>query len=75
MYYCHRVATQLQLNISYHIHLGYYLDVQLVGIKITWFLTKQVVDFVSFSWRLDSMGNLYTALIVSTEVQFQTKAL
>lgn len=57
-----------------YIHLGYYSDVQLIDIKITQFLTEQYVDFISFSWCVNSMANLYTALIVSTEVQFQTKA-
>jgi hypothetical protein len=34
---------------KFYIHLAYYLDIQLIDAKITWFLTEQVVDFISFS--------------------------
>jgi hypothetical protein len=62
VYYCHRVSTQLQLNISYHKRFKFYTGAILIAefLKVIHVCLRLLI---SFHWFLTSIWDFYISAV------------
>jgi hypothetical protein len=75
--YCHRVATQLQLNISYHIilyiisyHISYHITSYHIYHIIYHIISYHIISYHIISYHIISYHVIYTSLFILSHVYF-----